>query len=393
MGHITRDIAIAREIHRQIPEVELLWLASPLSTRVLQEAREELLPESALSADYNSVGEKAADGFRLHIMKYVFYGRKAWAHNVEIFKQLNSKYHFDLVIGDEAYEIVFDLGSKRIQIERPFVMIVDFIGAITVTKNPLERLYSYMLNRRYLLDVPRIPLLTHFFIGELEDVLDMKAGLLLPSCRLWAKENCKFLGYVIRFDPAEYANNVKIRAKLGYGQEPLVICALGGASFGKELLELCGRAYPIIKKQIPELHMVLVCGGLLSPKSLDLPKDVDIRTYVPDLYEHFAASDLAVVVGGGTSTTELTALRRPFLYFPLEQQFDQQIYISQRLARHKAGVRMSYYETTPEILAEKVISNLGKEVDYLQIPTDGAQKAARFIKQLLSKGTASKEFC
>ncbi len=385
MGHITRDIAIAREIRRQIPEAELSWLASPLATQVLEEAREQLLAESALSADYNSVGEKATEGFGLNVMKYVFYGRKAWAHNVEIFKQVTSKYHFDLIIGDEAYEITFALGSKQIHIDHPFVMIVDFIGGIAMTKNPLEKLFVYSLDRKDLLRVPRIPLVTHFFVGELEDIHDIKAGFLLPNCREWAKENCKFLGYVIRFDPAEYADKAKIRAKLGYGQEPLVVCALGGASFGKELLELCGRAYPILKKEIPDLRMVIVCGSLLSPESLDLPKDVDIRTYVPDLYKHFAASDLAVVVGGGTSTIELTALKRPFLYFPLEQQFDQQIYIPERLARHRAGVRMSYYETTPEVLAEKVIANLGKDVKYAQIPTDGAQKAAQLIRHLLGK--------
>ena len=383
MGHITRDIAIARQIYRQIPQVKLSWLASPLSSRVLQDAGEELLPESVLSADYNSVGEKAVEGFGLNIMKYVFYGRKAWAHNVEIFKEATSKYHFDLVIGDEAYEIALALSSKQIHIECPFVMIVDFIGGIAMTKNPLEKLFVYSLNSKYLLHVLRIPLFTHFFVGELEDIPDTKAGFLLPNCREWAKESCKLLEYVIQFDPNEYGDKAEVRAELGYGREPLVICALGGASFGRELLELCGRAYPILKKEIPDLHMVIVCGDLLAPESLDLPKDVDIRRYVPALYEHFAACDLAVVVGGGTSTIELTALKRPFLYFPLEGQFDQQIYISQRLARHKAGVRMPYYETSPKVLAEKVIANLGKDVSYVTIPTDGAQKAASLVHEML----------
>jgi hypothetical protein len=37
---------------------------------------------------------------------------------------------------------------------------------------------------------------------------------------------------------------------------------------------------------------------------------------------------------------------------------------------------MSYYETTTKVLVEKVIANLGKDVSYATIPTDGAQKAA-----------------
>ena len=71
------------------------------------------------------------------------------------------------------------------------------------------------------------------------------------------------------------------------------------------------------------------------------------------------------------------------IYFPLEGHFEQEVHVLGRLSRHKAGIRMSYYETTPEVLAEKVISNLGKEVIYAPIPADGAQKAVQLISQLL----------
>ena len=161
------------------------------------------------------------------------------------------------------------------------------------------------------------------------------------------------------------------------------MCTLGGGSVGKELLELCGQAYPIMKEQIPDLHMVAVGGMQFSPESVHLPPGVTVKGYVPDLYEHFAASDLSIVVGGGTSTTELTALKRPFIYFPLEKQFDQQIYIPGRLTRHRAGIKMAFYQTTPEFLAETAVANLGKEVDYAIIPTDGPQKAAHLVAQLL----------
>jgi UDP-N-acetylglucosamine:LPS N-acetylglucosamine transferase len=185
------------------------------------------------------------------------------------------------------------------------------------------------------------------------------------------------------FDPAQYADKSGIRQKLGYGKEPLVVCSIGGTAIGKGLLELCGRAYPIIKRKVPDLRMVLICGPRLSVDSLEVPGGVEVKGYAPDLYKHFAASDLAIVQAGGTTTLELTALRRPFLYFPLAYHCEQQVHVAGRLARHQAGVKMVYSQTTPDILAEKVIANLGKNVDYPPIPAQGAQKAAQLIGELL----------
>jgi len=44
---------------------------------------------------------------------------------------------------------------------------------------------------------------------------------------------------------------------------------------------------------------------------------------------------------------------------------------------------MQHSQTTPEFLAEKIISNIGKEVTYAPIPTGGAKKAAQLINRYL----------
>jgi len=387
LGHIVRDLAITKELRRQNPEVEVYWLAAHPASLLLKEAGEKLLPEAELYADDNIPAENAVEqGFRLNVLKYVSSAMGDWAQNVKAFEQAISREQFNLVIADEAYEIVVALENKRVQTNAPFVMIYDFIGNVSMTWNPVEILGTYMWNREwarteFLSDEKNLAL----FVGELEDIPDTSLGFLLPNRRDLAKELCKFVGYVFPFDPSEYADKAATRAKLGYSEEPLVLCSIGGSSIGKDLLKLCGQAYPIIREEVPDLRMVLVCGPRLSPGLLEVPEEVEVRAYVPALYEHFAVSDLAIVMGGGTSTLELTALRRPFLYFPLEQHFEQQVHVAGRLARHGAGVRMSYYETTPEVLAEKVIANLGKDVKYAQIPTDGAQKAAQLIRHLLGK--------
>jgi UDP-N-acetylglucosamine:LPS N-acetylglucosamine transferase len=386
LGHVTRDLAIARQLRSQHPDVELYWLASHPATLLLNEAGEKLLPESDKYANDNISAENAARGFGMNLLKYASKTRKAWAHNVKIFRQVTGKEQFDVVIGDETYEIGIALSMKLIRLKASFVMIYDFFGLDSVTKSPVEKLSIYTWNRlwawcdRKMFSGQKNLAL---FAGEPEDIPDKGLGFLLPNRREHANKHYKFTGYILPFDPKEFNDKKKIRNKLGYGPEHLIICSIGGTSIGKDLLELCAKAYPIIKKKIPDLRMVLICGPRLAVEDLKVPDSVEIRGYVPNLYEYMAASNLVIVQGGGTTTLELTALRRPFLYFPLADHCEQQIHVAERLVRHRAGIRMLYSQTNPEILAEKVIANLGKEVIYPSIPVDGARKAAQLISPLL----------
>ena len=162
----------------------------------------------------------------------------------------------------------------------------------------------------------------------------------------------------------------------------MIVCSIGGTSIGKNLLELCNRAYPIIKSKIPRLHMILVTGPRLESASINTSPGVEIKGFVPDLYQYFAACDLAIVQGGFSSTLELTALRRPFIYFPIEGHSEQE-YVSQRLSRHNAGIRMDQSKTTPALLAEKVLKHLNESVSSKKLDTDGAKNAAEIIDQFL----------
>jgi UDP:flavonoid glycosyltransferase YjiC (YdhE family) len=307
---------------------------------------------------------------------------------VEIFKRVTDAGAFDLIVADDAFEISIALRKRDVVVKPTVVMIYDFIGIDSTTSNPLERLGAYYWNRRWALSYEQTPesVLTFFFAGEEEDVADRPFDFRLPNRRDWARRHCRFLGYILGFDPAEYVDKNRAREKLGFGDEPLIVCSIGGTSIGKSLLNLCGQAYAIIKRKVPDLQMIMVCGPRLSPESLEVPPRVEVKGYVPSLHEHFAACDLAIVHGGGISTLELTALGRPFLYFPIEGQFEQQISVADRVARHRAGVRMQFSRTTPEQLATKVTDNLGKAVSYAEIPTNGAQKAARLIKEILESG-------
>ena len=91
--------------------------------------------------------------------------------------------------------------------------------------------------------------------------------------------------------------------------------------------------------------MLLVTGPRLDPRLLPDTEGVDKRGYVPDLFEHLACADAAVVQGGLSTTMELVGAGRPFIYFPLRRHW-QQPFVTHRLSHYRAGLRMDYATTS-----------------------------------------------
>ena len=385
LGHVGRDLEIAKMLRQLSPEIQISWLADNPATTVLEQAGEKLLPETQMLTHGNKELENSAKSHGANLTRWVMNMRKNWSKNAEIVIDLIHKYNFDLVIGDETYDLMIDLLRDPSQKQFPFVIIYDFLGLDRVTSNPIDAIVTYYTNRIWVKTITKEPPLSEkiIFIGEMEDIQDKKFGVFLPNRRKLAETYFDFVGYILTFNPKDYMAKMKIRKKLGYGKAPLGFCSIGGTSAGKALLDLSMKAYPLIRKEIPDFEMVMVLGPEVSLNSVKPTDGVKIVGYLPELYKHLAASDLAIVTGGGTITLELTALKKPFLYFPLQNHFEQEIAVADRCKRHNAGIKMDFSKTTPESLAKEVVENIGKEVRYANIPTDGAQKAANLINELV----------
>ena len=83
--------------------------------------------------------------------------------------------------------------------------------------------------------------------------------------------------------------------------------------------------------------MIVVCGPRIDPNMFDARDGLEVVGFVPRLYRHLAACDVAFVQGGLTTTMELVANRRPFVYAPLNDHFEQQFHVRHRLDRYGAG--------------------------------------------------------
>jgi predicted glycosyltransferase len=222
------------------------------------------------------------------------------------------------------------------------------------------------------------------FVGNPADVVPDTFGPDLPLIRDWTEEHYDFAGYVTGFDPADFADRESLRAELGYApDEQVCIVTVGGSGVGGDLLRRVIEAFPEAKERVPALRMVVVAGPRIDPAPLPQAEGLEVRRYVHELYRHLAACDLAVVQGGLTTTMELTANRRPFLYFPLGHHFEQNFHVRTRLQRYGAGRCMAFDETTPESVGEAIAAEIGRAVEYRPVETDGAARAAAHIAELL----------
>jgi UDP-N-acetylglucosamine:LPS N-acetylglucosamine transferase len=142
-------------------------------------------------------------------------------------------------------------------------------------------------------------------------------------------------------------------------------------------------AYPAARAALPRLRMVVVTGPRIEPSTLPAYDGVEVRPYVTGLYRHLAACDLAIVQGGLTTSMELTATGRPFLYFPLKHHFEQQVHVRHRLANYGAGRCMDYDTATPDDIAAAIEREVRRDTQYRPVETDGAHRAAAMLAELL----------
>jgi UDP:flavonoid glycosyltransferase YjiC (YdhE family) len=391
LGHVTRDLAIAAEMRRICPEIDITWIAGSPASGVLVAAGEKLAPEQAEYRGETDLAEAAARNGRLSLTAYVFRALASWFHNARLIGRTASRGEYDVVVGNETYEIpVTNFFGIHVLPPIPFVMMYDFWGMEVTSGSVLEQCGAWMLNLVWSQEwrVTARGRNAAIFFGEIEDVPDRPFGVLLPHRRRYAEKHVEFVGYPLPFDVKDVPPREALRKELGYGDGPLVICTVGGTSIGRDLLELCGSAFPLVAARLPSLHMVLVAGPRIDPESLNVPRGIDCRGMVPQLWRHLAACDLAVVQGGGGTTLEAEALRVPFLFFPLEHQSEQEVTVANRLARHGAGVRMRVSSTSPEQMADAIVANLGTNVSYPDIPGRGVHLAASRILERAGVSTA-----
>jgi len=388
LGHARRDAAIAAELHRTHPDLQIEWLAQNPVTRVLEAAGERVHPASKWLANESAHFEDEAHEHDLHAFQAIRTMDEILVNNFMVFHDIVEQEQFDLVIADEAWDVDYFLHENPELKRFEFAWMTDFVGWLPMPDGgDAEAALTADYNAEMIEHRSRLRRLRDrsIFVGDPDDIVPDSFGPDLPLIRQWTEDNFDFAGYITGFDPAELADRDALRDEVGYhSDERVCIVTVGGSGVGLSLLRRAIAAIPIAQRLVEGLRFEVVAGPRIDPLVLPQLDGVTYHRYVPDLHRHLAACDVAVVQGGLTTCMELTANRRPFVYVPLQHHFEQNFHVAHRLQRHRAGLRLDYADAVdPEIMADAIARQIAAPVRYLPVEPNGAARAAARIAELL----------
>lgn len=387
LGHAQRDVAIARELRRLEPDLRIDWLAQDPVTRVLAGEGETIHEASRKLASESTHIESESAEHDLHCFQAIRRMDEILIHNFMVFHDVVRAGDYDVVIGDESWEVDYYLHENPNEKRAPYVWLTDFVGFLPTDHGGAhERFLTADYNAEMIGHIASQPDVRDLaiFVGNPDDIVTDRFGPDLPTIREWTEQNYHFSGYVTGFDPASFGDRAELRHALGYRpDEKVCIVSVGGSGVGHHLLRRVIDAYPEARRREPALRMIVVAGPRIDPASLPTHAGLEVVPYVHNLYRHLTACDVAVVQGGLTTAMELTAAKRPFLYFPLAHHFEQNFHVPNRLERYRAGRRMDYANETRESIAEAISQELASTAKPRDVETDGASRAAKLIVEVL----------
>jgi predicted glycosyltransferase len=387
LGHARRDVAVVNELRRLRPDVEIDWLAQHPVTAVLEAEGERVHPASRWLANESAHMASESSEHDLHCFQALRRMDEILVANFMLFQEVVDEGLYDVVIGDEAWE-VDHFWHENPELKRgQHVWLTDFVGFLPMPDGgDHEAFLTTDYNAEMIEHIARYPWIRDraIFVGNPDDVVADRFGTELPAIRDWTEEHFAFSGYITGFTPPTPDETAAWRAELGFGEDELVcVVSVGGSGVGRALLDKVITAYPLARRRVPALRMIAVAGPRIDPAAFPAYPGLEVRGYVDRLYRHLSVCDLAVVQGGLSTTMELAAAKRPFLYFPLSHHFEQSFHVRHRLDRYGAGRCMDYATTDPDLLAAAIVESIGQPVTSRDVENDGAARAARLIAELV----------
>lgn len=355
-GHINPGIAIAKEIKKNEPDAQILFIGTENGLEG------KLVPREAFEIKFIDV-----KGFRRKLSLDTF---KTVGKLLKSFGSINKimkEYKPDAVIGTGGYvcgPVVFSAALKNIP-----TLIHEQNAFPGVTNKILSRYVDQVA----------------ISFEEARSRFKGKAAVALT-------------GNPIR-EELFLLNHDSARERLGLSKNiPLVV--IFGGSLGAEHINECVQSMINNHRDQIDYHLILATGMKHFEKFMEgikapLPENIQIEPYIYNMGEVLAASDLAVTRGGAITVSELSALGVPSILIPSPFVAENhQEYNARALENRGAAVVILQSQLNEEILYGQIHKLIGNKEYRVKMSSaakkSGIPNATAAIYSLLKKAMHSK---
>ena len=242
--------------------------------------------------------------------------------NFMVFQEVVEEGLYDLVIGDEAWD-VDHFWHENPELKRgQHVWLTDFVGFLPMPDGgDHEAFLTTDYNAEMIEHIARYPWIRDraIFVGNPDDIVADRSAPSCPAIRDWTEEHFAFSGYITGFTPPTPDELPDLARRARLPRRRAGVRRRGRRQ--RRRREPCStRSSPPTRwprRQLPGCAWSPWPGRASTPRCFPARPGLEVHGYVDRLYRHLCVCDLAVVQGGLTTTMELTAAKRPFLYFPL----------------------------------------------------------------------------
>lgn len=342
LGHLTRTIAITRQLRR------LCWaLGEPLELTILTSSEGDGLALVHDLPAFKIPSKNIVAGGGLSAARYRKLGKQWVWSAINLFSP-------DILLVDtfpagsfhELYDVL-DLGSKNVFVCRAI--------------RP---------------EIARQPAFQSALRGYDRILLPQEDGINDTPLPDFAQERAVGVPPILLRSVEETYDRTEARARLGIPEGVRALYASVGGGGDKDAEQLFAQLVEAARA-LPELHITLGAGMLYRGREFPAPNVSWTRR--PVLSECFRAFDGAITAGGFNSVWELLHCRVPCLFLPRERGWDDQEARVERCIAAGAGVRL------PELSATAIqagLAALPQNIPALA-PRNGALAAAEEILALV----------
>ena len=330
LGHITRDIAIADNLH----DSKVNFVTGSGAAKILQKL------EIKVDDVYNPPSFIIKNGTLKSPAKWLWNYYQYYKDCKTKSEKIMSERKSNIVISDEDFAAL----SVAQNLQIPTVLITDILetqftrGLASFVEKKMNKSMKEMIRKS---DVVIIP----------EDGDD--------------QDNIRRVGTIVR---ETNFSREELRKMFSFEKRAIII-SIGGTDAGLFLIQ---KAIDAISEISEEFDVVVVSGPTLKKQF----KNVRNIGFVDNLHELIYASDLVISLAGKSTIDEANAYGTPGIFIPIKGHFEQED------NANSEGFQYEDVNRLKKLIQEKMEQARNPRT------TEGAKKAAKIIKNLAEKSNA-----